>query len=117
MCHKLKTIATVKSGELSICKGCNSYQLIFNNLFFEFNQDDFDAFKNYILNIELDHAGQKYACSKLKRRIPIPSLQKNLFLIFNTQEIKELKTLLTTKTLSIYKLLDINDIDYTLIIN
>jgi len=117
MCHKLKNIAKVKSGELSICSGCNSYQLIFNNLFFEFNQEDYMAFKNYILNIELDYIGQKYACSKLKRRIPIPSLQKNLLLIFNDQEIKELRTLLTTKSPSEYKLLEVKDIDYTLIIN
>jgi hypothetical protein len=117
MCHKLKTLVKVKSGELSLCKACNSYQLQFNNLFFELNTEEFDAFKNYVFNIELDYWEHKYACSKMKRKIPIPSLQKNLLLIFSRQEIKELKALLSLESHSEYPTIDINDIDYTLIIN
>lgn len=117
MCHKLKTIGKVKSGELSLCETCKSYQLQFNNLFFELNAEEFDAFKDYVFNLELDYWEQKYACSKMQRKIPIPSLQKNLLLIFNKQEIKELKTLLTLKSQPKYPNIDVNDIDYTIIIN
>ncbi|WP_299891432.1 DUF6686 family protein [uncultured Lacinutrix sp.] len=115
MCDNIKLITKVKSGELTMCKQCNMYQLTYNNLYFEFNNKEFNSFKSYLFNIELEYWEHKYACPKIQRKIPIPSLQKNLYLVFNRQEINELKTLVSSNKKD--EFLDFQDIDYKLIIN
>ncbi|WP_152973299.1 DUF6686 family protein [Lacinutrix mariniflava] len=117
MCHNIKTISKVSSGELSICKDCKIYHLEFNNICFEFNEEQYIKFKNYLLNIEADYWEIKYAHSKVKRKIPIPSLQPNLVLMFNRQEIAELKTLFFNTKDVFNSSINLDDINYTLILN
>lgn len=117
MCHNVKTISKVSSGELSICENCNIYHLEFNNICFEFNEEEYEKFKNYLLNIEINYWEIKYAHSKVKRKIPIPSLQPNLVLMFNRQEIEELKALFYSKKHVFDNYIDLDDINYTLILN
>lgn len=118
MCDSIKTISKVKSGELSICCQCLIYHLEFNNIYLEFDQKEFEQFKTYILDIEMDYWEHKYASAKVKRKIPIPSMQQNLVLMFKRQEINELKTLLLNISNHIYTTeLKTKDIDYTLILN
>ncbi|WP_367651251.1 DUF6686 family protein [Winogradskyella undariae] len=55
--------------------------------------------------------------TKVKRKIPIPSIHENLVLMFNKQEILELKTLFCHRG-SIYEnYISLKDIEYTLILN
>jgi hypothetical protein len=119
MCNRnIKILSKVKSGELSVCKTCKMYHLEFNNIYFEYNRREFEQFKDYILDIEMDYWEHKYASAKVKRKIPIPSMQPNLVLMFKRQEIKELQRLLTCinrNTFDVY--LDMNDIDYKFILN
>ena len=117
MCHNIKTIAKVKSGELSMCKRCNVYHLSFNNLFFEFTTEELNSFKKYLFLLEIDYWEHKYDCSKIKRKIPIPSMQQNLFLMFNRQEIEELKSLFYKQENNSFASLNVDDIDYTYILN
>ncbi len=118
MCHNIKTISIVKSGELSICLQCDRYHLEFNNIYLEFNRKEFKKFKAYILDIKMDYWEHKYAFAKVKRKIPIPSMQQNLILMFKRQEILELQALLTHMSEDIFlTLLRTKDIDYTLILN
>lgn len=117
MCKNIKTIAKVKSGELSICLHCNHYHLTFNNIFFEFNQEELDQFSDYLSQIDLDYWESNYPCSFVKKNIPIPSLQKNLILIFNKKEIEELKMLFSSRTYHKFMKIKLEDIDYTLILN
>lgn len=116
MCHNLKIIAKVKNGELSLCKECNIYHLEFNNIYFEFNIQQFKYFKTYLLGIDSQFWEQKYACASFKRKIPIPSMQDNLVLMFNRQEIEELKTLISSKQGNNI-ILNVDDIDYTFVLN
>ena len=118
MCNNIKTISKVKSGELSICCQCHIYHLEFNNIYFEFNRKEFELFKTYILDLEVDHWERKYASSKVKRKIPVPSMQQNLVLMFKRQEINELQVLLTNISDNVFlTLLKMKDIDYTLTLN
>ncbi|OUS02554.1 hypothetical protein A9Q86_03365 [Flavobacteriales bacterium 33_180_T64] len=117
MCHNIRTISIVKSGELSICENCNVYHLEFNNIYFEFTIQQFKQFKDYLDAIEIGFWERKYTCSKMKRKIPIPSIQNNLVLMFNRQEIKELQCLFSLDANSSTKLLLLSEIDYTLIVN
>lgn len=116
MCHSLKIISKVKSGELSLCKDCNIYHLEFNNIYFEFNVQQFNFFKAYLIEIDSQFWEKKYACSNFKRKIPIPSMQDNLILMFNRQEIEELKTLISGKKGSDC-ILNVDDIDYAFVLN
>jgi len=118
MCNRIKTLSKVKSGELSICCHCKIYHLEFNNIYLELNPDEFEKFKSYILDIEMDYWEQKYATAKVKRKIPIPSMQQNLVLMLKRQEIRELQFLLTTSTINpSNEYLNISNIDYKLILN
>lgn len=118
MCDRIKILSKVKSGELSICSQCKIYHLEFNNIYLEFNQSQFQQFKTYVLDIEMDYWEHKYASAKVKRKIPIPSMQDNLVLMFKREEIKELQTLLFYNVYNGFNnYLNIHDIDYTLILN
>ncbi|GAA4233716.1 hypothetical protein GCM10022291_11460 [Postechiella marina] len=118
MCNNIKIISKVKSGELSICTQCHIYHLEFNNIYLEFSKKEFKRFKAYILDIEIDYWEHKYALAKVKRKIPIPSMQQNLVLMFKRQEIRELQILLTSTKKDVFNTnLNISDIDYAFILN
>ncbi len=118
MCHKIKILSKVKSGTLSLCKQCAIYHLEFNNIYFEFSIKELQHFKEYMLTIDLEYWEEKYSCNMIKRKIPIPSTQQNLVLMFNRQEMSELKSLLFfNQKKDTLPMLDIYDIDYTLILN
>ena len=118
MCNSTEIISTVKSGELTKCKQCNIYHLSFNNIYLEFSFKEFERFRTYILDIDTEYWEAKYATSNIKRKIPIPSMQENLVLLFKREEIGELKLLF--KRLDSQEkqhMLKMEDIDYTLILN
>lgn len=117
MCHSIKTISKVKNGELTICKNCNMYHLSFNNIYFEFNRKQLLKFRKHIAKINPDNWEKSYSNIKGSRKIPIQTLHQNLYLIFNRQELQELNTLLAIETKFKQQLIDIDDIDYPLILN
>ncbi|GGI57240.1 DUF6686 family protein [Winogradskyella haliclonae] len=120
MCNSIKTISRVKSGELSFCTNCKSFHLIFNNLFFALTKKELKRLKSYVDGIEVEYWEHKYACANMERKIPIPSNQENLIMMFNRQEITELQTLLSFTDKKSQKkdvLLGLDDIDYNLILN
>ncbi|WP_194766882.1 DUF6686 family protein [Tamlana sp. I1] len=119
MCNNhIKVLSKVKSGELSLCIKCQVYHLEFNNIYLELNKNEFMQFKNYLNTIEIDYWEHKYACAKVKRKIPIPSMQNNLVLMFKRQEIYELKRLFSGIKTDVFSAhLDITDIDYMFILN
>ncbi|WP_111308949.1 DUF6686 family protein [Confluentibacter sediminis] len=115
MCHSLVTISKVKSGELTFCNTCNSYHLEFNNLYFELNSIQFIKLKNFLLEIDIAYWEINYAHTGFKRKIPITSMNQNIVLMFNRQEIEELKTLVLKKKTALF--LNVDDIDYQFILN
>ncbi len=117
MSHNIKIIARVKNGELAQCMGCHNYHLIFNNILFEFNSEELEQFKNYIFMLDIDYWELHCPYSKINKKVPIPSLQKNLTLLFNREEIEVLKKLLSKNSSQDFKELKPDEIDYTLIFN
>jgi len=51
MCHKTKIISRVKHGELTLCEGCKNYNLTFNNLFFQFEKNNYFNLENMFLKL------------------------------------------------------------------
>lgn len=117
MCQRLRKLSKSNSGELLVCEQRLIYHLEFNNMYFEFNENQFDHFKMYVLGIDCQYWECKYACSSFKRKIPIPSMQDNLLLMFSRQEIEELKSLLRFENREAAALLNVDDIDYRFILN
>ncbi|WP_298517111.1 DUF6686 family protein [uncultured Kordia sp.] len=117
MCNSLTTISQVNSGILTFCKTCNIYHLEFSNIYLEFSEAQFEEFSAYLFTIEIGYWEHKYANVNIKRKIPIPTTQDNLMLLFNRHEIEELKVLFCSKSTSEKPLLDVSQIDYTLVIN
>ncbi len=99
------------------CTACKLYHLTFNNIHFEFTPKEYKQFKQYLFHIDLDYWEEKYGCYNTGKSIPIPSLQKNLVLIFNRKEIQELKTLCATSVFQEFKTIGLDDINYKLILN
>ncbi|WP_405571914.1 DUF6686 family protein [Winogradskyella sp. Asnod2-B02-A] len=117
MCHNIKVLSKVSHGELSLCKECHIYHLEFNNIYFEFTKHQYHRFKNYLMEIEEDYWEEFYADARVKRKIPIPSIQENLVLMFNKQEILELKALFCNRGCVFENYISLEDLDYTLILN
>lgn len=117
MSHTIKTIAQVSSGELLFCTACKLYHLTFNNIHFEFTPNEYKQFKKYLFHIDIDYWEEKYSCHHTGKNIPIPSLQKNLVLIFNRKEIQELKVLFSSSGAKEFQTISLDDINYTLVLN
>ncbi|MCI2229045.1 hypothetical protein MC378_07685 [Polaribacter sp. MSW13] len=117
MCYKTKIISRVKSGELSVCNGCKIYSLTFNNVFFQFEADELNQFKQYILNLDIEYWLDHYSVTTRKRKIPVPTFHQNLILIFDIYEMEELKVLLGINDSVKKVVLSPQDVDYTLILN
>ena len=70
--------------------------------------------------IRVDYWEEKYACPKMRRKIPLPSTQDNLIMMFNRQEIVELRVLLGQYKHQLglpVRFLNVDDVDYMLCLN
>lgn len=117
MCHNIKILSKVSNGELSICECCGIYHLEFNNIYFEFTQPQYQHFKSYLMTIEEAYWEDLYANANVKRKIPIPSIQENLVLMFNREEVIQLRKLFCNRGCVYENYISLVDIDYTLILN
>ncbi|WP_405604522.1 DUF6686 family protein [Polaribacter sp. Asnod1-A03] len=117
MSENSKIISRVKNGELSICNNCKVYNLIYNNIFFQFSKEQLFQFKEYLAKIDVEYWLTFNSSTTQKRKIPIATFHKNLILVFNYHEIEELKILLDLKKVKAKTIITTSDIDYTLILN
>ena len=117
MCQKSRIISSVKNGEISICKDCNNYNLIFNNIFFQFDKEQLNKFRDYVAEIDVNYWLDYSANTTQRRKIPVPTFHQNLVLVFDSYEIEELKILLGINTGNRSKMITTADIDYSLILN
>ncbi|NRD20435.1 hypothetical protein HNV08_10290 [Winogradskyella eckloniae] len=120
MCQNIKVLSKVNSGELLFCEECELYHLAFNNLFFAINLEELKRLRYYVNNIDPEYWEQKYNSCSVRRKIPLPSTQENLVIMFSRQELMELRTLLNYDVFNgeiFNKFLNVDDIDYNLILN
>lgn len=117
MCHQIKTIAKNCNGQLSFCESCKVYHLTFNNIYIEFTKKQLKIFKKHINNIEIEYWETKHDRVVIDRKIPILTMQQNLTMVFNRQELQSLKDLIFLDTKQPDDYLSILDVDYTLFLN
>ncbi|MDY8135942.1 DUF6686 family protein [Aquimarina sp. 2201CG5-10] len=118
MCHQIKLLNQTKNGSILHCDSCKLYHLIFGHFHLEFSRSELKNFMLFLKNINVPYWEYRYQSKLIKRKIPIPTLQKNLSLVLNQKELDEIKNLL----FGISNLKNINyvnseDIDYDFISN
>lgn len=117
MCYQIKTIAKNCNGQLSYCEHCKVYHLIFNNLYIEFAENELMSFQKFVKDIDVEYWEMKYDRIVMKRKIPIQTLQQNLLMMFNRQELESLRELIFPRMKNPFSNLSVEDIDYTFFLN
>jgi len=72
-------------------------------------------FYKFLKSLDLDYWEQHYG-NGTKRKIPIPTLQDNLYLMLTRAELEEIKGLMQYDRQSL-SILSVDDIDYQFILN
>lgn len=116
MCRKLKTLSKNKYGELYYCNTCKVYHLLFRNIHFILNQKQLNSLKTHIKTIHINYWESLFEGTTVKRRIPVPTCQENLILMFDKLEFDAFKNLFFNPSRS-SKVLCAHDVDYHFILN
>lgn len=116
MCPSLRTLNRTKNGILTFCNDSKLFQLVFNNLCFEFYEWELNSFKDHIVRLDPEYWEKAIPFAPTARKIPISVGNKCFVILVNTQEILELRTLLQIEHKSL-GLITAKDIDYRYIEN
>ena len=116
--HKTKYLNRTKNGSMVFCKDCGVFHLTFGNFYLELTEDELYHFGAFLQDLDAGYWENKYCGCTLKRKIPIPTQQTNLYLMLNRTELEELKRLVFFKERQKrMQLIQIEDVDYTFIKN
>lgn len=112
MCQNIQIISEIKGGQLAKCNVCKQYHITYNNLLLQLTEQEFQSFRKYLCTPQIEYWEHKHANSNLSRKIPVPTLQSNLFLMFNRKEIDDLQQLVFDSNYDASKVLKIHEIEY-----
>ena len=91
MCLKSRIIINHPDGYLASCQ-CGIFSLSFKNIYLELTLNELNSFKEYIKSVNIDYWQCELSCHpQCKRKIPIPTSQINLMLVFTKEEFISLK--------------------------
>ncbi len=116
MCKKLQPISKNKYGEMYYCNDCNVHHVLFNNFHFILNKKQITALTECINSIDVIYWESEFENTSIKRKIPIPTCQENLILIFDKIEFNALKSLFFN-TKNNEQLLSSQEIEYHYTLN
>ncbi|CAM3962025.1 MULTISPECIES: DUF6686 family protein [Flavobacterium] len=114
MC-RLEIIKRTTNGLLLFCPNANMFQLLFNNVLLNLTDFELKTFTRYIDKVDEEYWEKEYENSIYDKKIPIPTSQKNLMIMLDISEIKELRILMGLKKKQSF--LTLSEIDYKLILN
>ena len=84
-----------ENGQLVYMKNEDRYQLSYKNLNFSLSHLELDTLYNYLICIDAEYWEEEYKNSIYKRKIPIPTIQKNFIILLDQFELIELQYLLS----------------------
>ena len=93
MCEKLIKIKQNECGELHYCPSHQLYHLMFNNFHLMLDEEQYESLKTDVSEIDIKFWLDKFSDNLVKRKIPIPTHQENLILVFDIHEFIQLKSL------------------------
>ncbi|MEM9000194.1 MAG: DUF6686 family protein [Bacteroidota bacterium] len=117
MCLSLKVLNQTKNGCFTFCNHSKLFQLVFNNLCFEFYEWELEAFKSYLSGLDVEYWENEMKCTPHQRKIPISVGNKHFIILVNKRELHEIQDLVSTKPQENPRPLHHKDIDYTYIEN
>ena len=111
MCEKLIKIKQNECGELHYCPANQLYHLMLD-------EEQYESLKTHVSEIDIKFWLDKFCETTLKRKIPIPTHQENLILVFDIYEFINLKSLFfKQRNLDNLLYLSTNQIEYNIILN
>ncbi len=116
MCKKLDMVVKNKYGEIYHCSTCKRYHVLFTNFHFILNYKQIKTLRKRIKDIDVKYWDSQFENTTIKRKIPIPTCQENLILIFDKVEFNAFKSLFFSQKKS-EQILSVDEIEYTLILN
>ena len=103
------------NGVLLHCNFREKYQLSFKNFVFDFSYNEMKIFTDYINKIDVAYWENEYCNSIYEKKIPIPIQQDNFILLFDREELEELRFLVGFTNQN--KFLSTAEINYQVILN
>ena len=94
MCCNYIKLHETQNGILLYMRGCKKFQLSFKNLYFSLDKFEYNEFLKFLKNIDINYWEKEYENSIYDKKIPIPTIQKNLIILMDRYEIEELIGLL-----------------------
>lgn len=82
------------NGKVFKCGSCAKVHVEYNNLNFNFTTEEYKRFATYIQKLDGSFWESKNQTTQYRRKILIPVGHKNINLLLNNSELKELKDLL-----------------------
>lgn len=116
MCPSVKLLKQSKNGVLTFCNESKLFQLVYNNLCFEFYEWELETFKSHLSELDFNYWEKALSSTLSARKIPISIGNKYFVILVNRQEVYELKELLSLE-MDTLQFLSANDIDYRFIEN
>ena len=82
------------NGTIFKCDQCENIHIEYNNLSFSFSAAEYNFFVDYFRRIKEDYWEKINAGSPFSKKIIIPVQHRNITLLMNAQEVKEMRILL-----------------------
>ncbi len=116
MCPSVKLLKQSKNGVLTFCNKSKLFQLVYNNLCFEFYEWELEVFKSHLNALDFEYWEETLSSTLSLRKIPISIGNKYLVILVSRQEVYELMELLNLE-MNTLRFLSYKDIDYRFIEN
>lgn len=100
------------NGQLIYCEKCELFHFEFGNLNFDFTQEEFERFRNYVTSIDGDYYHGLNSHTENRRKILLPTRLKGFHFCFYPEELREIRFLLTQKPGKYTGLLSIRNMHY-----
>lgn len=116
MCPSFEIINSTANGMLTYCSHTRLIQLVFKNLCFEFYEQEYHSFVNYVYELKEDYLEKEYQNSIHPRKIPLDIGHLCFMVLLNKEELWELRSLFNGGEKPVV-LLKASEIDYRMIEN
>lgn len=88
-----KTINQTENGKIFRCSSCNKIHIEFKNINFNFNDEEYRYFTEYISELNGEEWEYQNRGSNYSRKIVLPINHRNVKILMNSYELQELKQL------------------------
>ena len=118
MSCQTKVLSQTPNGRLTVCEYSNRFTLVFKNIFLELDVNQYQRFKEFIQFLDVSYWEAEYKhITSLTRKIPIPTSQENLILMFRADEINELEILFNIRDKKKPRLISLFQMKENIILN